>query len=171
MRRSKLLGQRGFSMVEMLMAAFIMAIGILGLTMLQTMSIRAAGGSKGLSTAVLIAEQVMDRVESNGRNSLLYAQSTPSQAPTAAQTDVFTAASVLTFNFAGRPNVGDGIDTTAYFTVNITPDTDASNPGVVAPVPGLGGIANMTVVVRWSEDGAVAPRQVVLTRRVAYATA
>lgn len=59
--------QAGFSMIEMLMAAFILAIGILGLTMLQVMSLRAAGGSRNLSTAVQVAERIMDQIEMEGR--------------------------------------------------------------------------------------------------------
>ena len=59
--------QSGFSMIEMLMAAFILAIGILGLTMLQVMSMRAASGSRNLSTAVQVAERIMDQIEMEGR--------------------------------------------------------------------------------------------------------
>lgn len=59
--------QSGFSMIEMLMAAFILAIGILGLTMLQVMSLRAASGSRNLSTAVQVAERIMDQIEMEGR--------------------------------------------------------------------------------------------------------
>jgi Tfp pilus assembly protein PilV len=54
-------------MVEMLMAAFVMAIGLLGLAMLQTMSLRAAGGSKNMTMAVQLAEQMMDQIELEGR--------------------------------------------------------------------------------------------------------
>jgi Tfp pilus assembly protein PilV len=54
-------------MVEMLMSAFILAIGILGLTMLQTMSLRATRRSQNLGIAVQLAEQVMDEVELEGR--------------------------------------------------------------------------------------------------------
>ena len=59
--------QAGFSMIEMLMTAFIMAVGLLGLAMLQTMSLRASRGSKSLSAAVLVSERVMDQVELEGR--------------------------------------------------------------------------------------------------------
>jgi Tfp pilus assembly protein PilV len=60
-------------MVEMLMAAFILAFGILGLTMLQTMSLRTARGSQNVGTAVRLAEQFMDQTELEGRLSYLNA--------------------------------------------------------------------------------------------------
>jgi len=59
--------QSGFSMVEMLMSAFILAIGILGLAMLQAMSLRASRGGKSLHTAVQLADGVMDQIEMEGR--------------------------------------------------------------------------------------------------------
>lgn len=172
--------QAGFSMIEMLMAAFILAIGILGLTALQTMSVKAATGSRGLNTAVLVAERVMDEIEANGRNCLLYVQSAvPGDPVTAHLSDVFTSPSRVppaapnrTYNFAGRINAADPVDPNPYFSLYIQPDitVGAAHPGVVAPVAGLGGIANMTVVVQWTETAGAAPRQVALSRRVSYAT-
>ncbi|MBP1628586.1 MAG: hypothetical protein H6Q00_3061 [Holophagaceae bacterium] len=75
-------GEAGFSLVEMLMAAFIMAIGLLGLTMLQVMSIRGAQGGKSLSIAVGLAEQVMDKVEVEGRATYLNTNFTDYSSPT-----------------------------------------------------------------------------------------
>lgn len=164
--------QAGFSMVEMLMAAFILAVGILGLTMLQTFSIRTASGSRGLSTAVLLAERVLDQIDADGRNSRLFAQSATVPTTTAEFTAPIPA---RTFNYLGRPAVGDPIDATPYFTVNVAAVTDATTgtPGVVDPPaanPRFGGVAVMTVTVLWNENPAAPNRQVVLSRRVAYAT-
>lgn len=64
-------GQVGFSMVEMLMTAFVMAIGILGLTMLQVLALKGSRGGRSLSTAVAVGEHVMDNVEMEGRLSWL----------------------------------------------------------------------------------------------------
>jgi len=73
--------QAGFSMVEMLVAAFIMGVGLMGLTALMTMSLRTITGSKSLSTAVQIAEQIMDQVELEGRLTYLNANMTQYTAP------------------------------------------------------------------------------------------
>lgn len=75
------LRQSGFSMIEMLMTAVILAIGILGLTLLQTMSLRASRGSQNLGIAVQLAERVMDQAELEGRltylNTTLSGYTTP----------------------------------------------------------------------------------------------
>lgn len=73
--------QSGFSMVEMLMAAFVISIGILGIAMLQVMSLKASRGGQNLGIAVQLAEQLMDKVEMEGRltylNSNISGYSTP----------------------------------------------------------------------------------------------
>jgi prepilin-type N-terminal cleavage/methylation domain-containing protein len=67
LRQIKAPRQNGFSMIEMLLAAFILSIGILGLALLQAMSLRASRGSSNLGTAVLIAERIMAQIEQEGR--------------------------------------------------------------------------------------------------------
>ncbi len=163
-------GQGGFSMVEMLMAAFIMAIGLLGLALLQTMSLRATAGSKWATSAILVAERVLDQAEALGRNSLLCSR-TGSTVPNLGAT---------TYNYFGTPSTqyyrNDGTTDAAvtaangFFTVTFTPaPTD-----VVVPVAGVGGIKMITVIVQWNEgvtaSSAVVTRNVTLSRRISYAT-
>lgn len=52
----------GFSMIEMLMAAFILSIGLLGLLALFALTIRSGGQSRQRGTATLIAHGVLDRI-------------------------------------------------------------------------------------------------------------
>jgi len=70
-KQPRAIHQGGFSMIELLVATFVLAIGILGLAMLQTMALRASKGSGNLGAAVRIAEQVMNQVELEGRLSWL----------------------------------------------------------------------------------------------------
>lgn len=126
--------QAGFSMVEMLMTASILAIGILGLTMLQVMSLRASRGSRSLTTAVQVGEAVMDQVEMEGRLSWL--NITDSQYDPGAITPLTTlnyvdkaGPIVNQFNIKGQiPHASaDPSDLTPYFTVT----TRRINPVVV----------------------------------------
>ena len=157
--------QAGFSMVEMLMAAFILAIGLLGLAMLQTMSLRANTGSRSLTTAILIAEGKLDDIQTNGRATKLFART--GGTPPGTLTTYFGAAAApdLTYNFAGRV-LPDAIDNQLYFTLNVRRNI------VVAPVSQIGGLADFTATVTWNETTVGTgsrTRQVVLTRRVGYA--
>jgi len=164
--------QGGFSMVEMLMAAFIMAIGLLGLAMLQTLTLRTNTGSRSLSTAILVGESLLDDIQANGRASKLFVRQ-GSSVPAAILASFANRA--LTYNLAGRrvspTDAPPDADPTPYFTVNVGVETTGAN--AVAPVPTMGGLANFTVTTVWTEGtgaaGTPVQRRVVLTRRIGYA--
>lgn len=56
----------GFSMVELLMAAFVLAIGLLGLAALQVLTIQGGTGSRMRGTAVFIAHSFLDQIQAEG---------------------------------------------------------------------------------------------------------
>ena len=56
--------QTGFSMIETMVALFILAVGILGLSALHATSLRGASSSHYRSQAVLLAYDMMDRMRS-----------------------------------------------------------------------------------------------------------
>jgi prepilin-type N-terminal cleavage/methylation domain-containing protein len=112
---SRLRAQAGFSMIEMLMTAFILAVGILGLSMLQLMSIKASRGGRSLSTAVLVGEHVMEQVEMEGRLSYLNV----SQGNGA----VVSLADMATLRYV---NLGDGGQLVEFFNSKGGPPTPAS---------------------------------------------
>ena len=62
---NKFRNQFGFSLIETLVARFVLAIGILGLSALHATSMRGGSSSQHRSQAVLIAYDVMDRLRSN----------------------------------------------------------------------------------------------------------
>lgn len=168
--------QAGFSMVEMLMTAFILAVGVLGLTMLQTMSIRASRGGKSLSSAVMVAEHVMDRAEMEGRLSWLNT------------TDTERTAISTTADLPGLKYVALAADTplVEYFNPKGSP-TNASDPDpivqisyytvtttrVAAAAAATGRVSDFTVQVQYYDtvDNNNAPvvRTLALTRRIIHA--
>jgi type IV pilus assembly protein PilV len=57
--------QGGFSLLEVLVSVFVLAIGLLGLASLQAFSIKGSKGSEHRAQAILIAEDMMERMRSN----------------------------------------------------------------------------------------------------------
>ena len=164
-------GQAGFSMIEMLMTAFILAVGILGLSMLQLMALKASRGGRSLSTAVLVGEHVMEQVEMEGR--LSYLNLSQSNGVATALADMGTlryvilgngATLVETFNIKGAPPMvsPDPADLTPYFTVRTTRNTFITAAS--------GTLSDVRVQVLFADqlDQASLPivRTVTLTRRI-----
>ena len=132
--------QAGFSMVEMLMAAFILAVGVLGLSMLQTMSLKATRGSKSLTNAVQIADRIIDQIESEGRLSWLNLTATDFGPPGALPTLTFVnkgATQYLAYN--------ETYDATTNLT-SVAPATNAPVAGKPALSPTVRYVA--TIVER-----------------------
>jgi prepilin-type N-terminal cleavage/methylation domain-containing protein len=171
-RRTSARAQQGFSMVEMLMTAFILAVGIMGLTMLQVMALKGARGGRSLGTAVQVGEMVMDQIEMEGRLSWLNLTATPLGAPTALATlqyiNKLPLATAPTFTIKGEVPVAgapDPTDATPFYTVAIA-QTDLAAAGV-------GTISDFTVNVAFSDQvnpatGLAIPRTVTITRRILH---
>lgn len=168
----------GFSMVELLIAAFILAVGILGLSMLQLLSMQANRGSRSMSTAVQVADQMLDQVEMEGRLSWLNVTASQYTSPPALPPLQFINAAdpvVQTYTVRGkRPDVSatDIADVQPYFTATLV----RAEPAVATTAAAGGGQAvhDFTVTVEFQEsmqvNGTATPvkRTVVLSRRVIH---
>lgn len=154
--------QAGFSLVELLLAAFVMAIGILGLTMLQVMSIRSATGGKALNTAVMVGEGVLESIQSEGRQRMLFMK----YGGTAPATTFFGTATVHQFYAFDGSVLPDAAN--SFFAVDIT-------PADVVALSAAGGTKRFTVTITFkdtpnpSNPSVTIQRTVTLTRQVAYA--
>ena len=155
-------GQAGFSMIEFLITAFILAIGILGLTMLQVMSMRASTGSRALNTAVMVGEGVLESIQSEGRQRMLFLKF----AGTAPTTTYFGAGTVTQYYAFDGTLLASA--TNAFYTAVIT-KTD------VVALSAAGGTKQFKLVLTFADTpNPAAPtttitRTVTLTRQVAYA--
>ena len=172
-KRSSRQAQQGFSLIEMLLTAFILAVGIMGLTLLQSMAIKGARGGKSLSTAVQVGETVLDQIEVEGRLTWLNATSnfTPAAIGNLQFVNQMNLVTPLTFTVKGEtPVVGapDPVDATPFYAVNFQ-KTDVSAVGA-----GKGIISDFTVTVTFSDTtdqttNLPLTRTVVLTRRIIHA--
>jgi len=167
--------QAGFSMIEMLMTAFILAIGILGLSLLQVMSLRAARGGRSLTTAVLVAEHVMDEAELEGRLSWLNVTDTNLSSP-----------SIGDLKYLKYIIIKDGVELPEYFNIKGGPVNAAStDPAeqstyfsvftsrVASTATSLtGAMSDITVRVEFTDqvDQSQAPikRTISMTRRITH---
>jgi len=149
-------------MIEFLVTAFILAVGILGLTMLQVMSMRASTGSKALNTGVMVGEGIVEAIQSEGRQRMLFLKF----GGTAPVTTYFGADPITQYYaFDGTllPSA-----TNAFFSVAIT-SADVVALGLA------GGTKRFTLVVTFKDTPnpanptAMIVKTVTLTRQVAYA--
>ena len=67
------LSNRGFTLIEVMVAMVIFAIGMMGMASLQTVSLRTNYESNTRSQAVLLAYDMVDRMRANGTASALAA--------------------------------------------------------------------------------------------------
>jgi len=169
-------GQAGFSMVEMLMTAFILAIGLLGLAMLQTMALSSSRGSRSLVTAAHVAETVMQQVEMEARLTWLNETNTNTLGANNGNLNlVYLGVPVggslpLQYNVQGTPvNAAstDPTQNTAFFAVTFTHLDDAGAATVLT-----GQVSDYQVTVQFADASNVAQapvnRTVVLTQRLTH---
>lgn len=162
--------QSGFSMIELLMTAFILAVGILGLTALQSLALTAATRSKGYNGAVAVAGHILEDIESQARQRWLIITNDPTAAFPVYTPDYFAGVDVTeNFTFNGHypdASAANPVDRNIFFTVVTHGDP------VLHTVAKSGAIRNYTVTVTFNEAGAAgqptATRKVVISKTVLY---
>lgn len=64
--------QRGFTLLEVMIAVVILSVGLLGMALLQSTSLRAAQASNERSQATILIYEMMDMVRANRRQAAQY---------------------------------------------------------------------------------------------------
>jgi len=72
-RQVSLKRQSGLGLIEILVAVLVLGIGILGVASTQLVSLQMNSQSQSRSQAVLLAEDILDRVRANSDNPAAYA--------------------------------------------------------------------------------------------------
>lgn len=109
--------QGGFSMVEFLIAAFILSIGLLGLIALQVGAVAQAAAGRGRTTAAYIANLVLQQAQVEGQH--YYLAKLNSVAPTLPAVFTATPGTALAITTFGGFNV-DGVQVTDASGANLT---------------------------------------------------
>jgi Tfp pilus assembly protein PilV len=161
-------------MIEMLMTAFILAVGLLGLALFQTMSLRVARGNRSVNTAVLVAQQIVDQAEMEGRLSWL-------NITDSAYTNG-TLAGLAAIKYLNIPNPGNLVETfnsQGGTIVTTSPDPSVNSKFFTATttlVPAnpavVGNVSTLSVTVTFSDTvtatNAPVVRSVYLSRRIVH---
>jgi prepilin-type N-terminal cleavage/methylation domain-containing protein len=169
--------QRGFSLIELLLAATILAVGLLGLAMLQAMSLRASRGSANAVTAALLAGQIMDRAELEGRLSWLNITDANRANPSLGDLQGLGLRYITigdgekleeTFDAGGGPVDAAGGGAPPFFRA-----ATRRSAAPAAGAPGsVGQMSDFSVRVEFSDvvgrDNKVATRTISLTRRIVH---
>lgn len=69
----RLFTQSGFGLIEVLVALLILAIGLLGMASLQTTGLKMTSGSQNRTQAILLGDDLIERVRANRENIAQYA--------------------------------------------------------------------------------------------------
>lgn len=143
---------KGFSLIEFLMVAIILGIGLLGLAALTTTAMRSYGGSRSRDAAVALSSSVLDRLSLDGRisaqlrniGSAIPASALVANAVDGAVNPYTDPATALgTFDLQGQPSAAAPV-----FTVSWVRRATKS----IAPVASSQSAASEVVVnVQWSE--------------------
>ena len=140
--RSTLMMQKGFTLIEVMVAVFVLAVGVLGMAGMQSVSVRESQNSIFRSTADILAADMADRLRAN-------------------RTD---AADPLSTNYEtdGTNDGGDCLGTTAncdevalaaYDIFQWQTQISNSNlPSGIGTITRNDGTSEYTILVFWDED-------------------
>lgn len=70
--RALLRSQAGFSLLEVMISVVVLSVGLLGMALLQSTSLRATQATNERSQATMLVSEMMDMVRSNRRQASLY---------------------------------------------------------------------------------------------------
>ena len=166
---------RGFSMIELLVAAFVLGIGLLGLTALMAANLRMGTGGRQRDTAAYLGNEVVERLAADGRRSALLR----SNGQTSFATSFLLANAVddasntyqavdaggtqrTTFDLDGRPSAANPMFTVTWVRRSRTATPVAASAAMVSEV-----VVNVT----WSETTggtAAAQKWLSFSRIVSY---
>lgn len=137
--------QRGFSLIEGLVAFLILSIGMLGIASLQLISLKAGRTAEMRTVAVIKAEEILERIRTNQpavMDYIVLAGDPGTDSPCNATTLCNSAEMARDDIFHWKQDLKSVLPDNAKTTASID---------VVAPVPGTMPTAKVTVTINWQE--------------------
>jgi len=141
--------ERGFSLVEVLVALLILSVGLLGIAGMQTLSVQMNVSARQSSQATYLAYEIIDRMRANRQAALAGSYNHDSNGCK----DIPTGNSVADTDLAAWLNVLCGMTSDGKTAPAMLPQDAAAGTGALVNV--ADGVATVTVSwydERWDED-------------------
>lgn len=139
--------QKGFSLIEALVAFLILSVGMLGIASLQVISLKAGQTAAYRTVAVIKVEEMFERIRNNPTEVLNYASAVTAGADNNCN-DYVTLNSCNSLQMAAHDVYEWEQGLIGSLTVNAGVTTKIE---VVDPVPGTQPLAVVTITVYWQE--------------------
>lgn len=138
--------QRGFSLIEALVAFLVLSVGMLGIASLQVISLKAGAAAVNRSMVVIKVEEILERIRNNPTQVSSYATASATGANQGCN-DYSTVTSCTPARMA--------LDDTYRWIEDLKarmPNTSVTaSIQVIAPTPGVQPASTVTVTVNWNE--------------------
>ena len=140
--------QKGFSLIEALVAFLILSVGMLGIASLQTMSLKSGHSAAMRTVAVMKVEEILESMRSNPGAITDFAAGTGDPGVDFGCSQAASAATECTTTQMAQ----DEIFRWKNSLIEALPDNTATTASVVVTPPVAGSTLNLVVVsVNWSE--------------------
>ncbi len=149
----KISAQKGFSLIEALVAFLVLSVGMLGIASMQTMAIRAGETATWRSVAVVKAEEIMERIRTNKTVLSSYISATGDAGTNHGCDDLTGTVTTCTPVQLAEYDV---FQWKQGLVEALPPDAVNTNGSIVVVLPAVPGqgVSTVTVTVNWRE-----PRQ------------
>lgn len=146
-QKNTIFKQRGFSLIEALVAFLILSIGMLGIASLQLLSLRAGHTAELRTVAVIKTEEILERIRNNPESALSYISGVGDAGVNNGCND--SGASVVMCSKAAIAR--DDIYNWKLDLIANMPAGSTASVDVLAPTPGVLPTATVSVTVNWKE--------------------
>ena len=143
----QLFKQRGFSLIEALVAFLILSVGMLGIASLQLISLKAGRTAEFRTVAVIKAEEILERIRVNQESVMSYVVDATDAGDDNGCSDSNSAALCTGAEMAR----GDIFSWKLDLGKSLIHANAEATIDVVAPVPGVLPAAIVTVAIVWRE--------------------
>ena len=144
--------QRGFSLIEALVAFLILSIGMLGIGSLQLISLKAGHTAALRTVAVIKVEEIMERIRTNPEEVMSYVSDTEDAGDATKNCNNQDATAAIGVCNAVEMAKDDVAAWKADLTTSLPNNTNTkASIAVVAAVPGTQPTAEVTVTINWQE--------------------